>query len=105
MAGATAAALRYSLCGQGALVTGGTKGIGLAIAHELSALGATVVACARSPPEDGTLPAGMHVMQADVACREDRERLMEATESILRENGTPLSILINSERARVGTGR
>ena len=103
---AAAAAARFSLCGQGALVTGGTKGIGLAIAKELTQLGATVVACARSVDDAATreLPEGVHTVQADVANRSEREALMSTTEQILRENGTPLSILINSERPRSAPG-
>jgi NAD(P)-dependent dehydrogenase (short-subunit alcohol dehydrogenase family) len=99
-AAAAAAAGRFSLVGQGALVTGGTKGIGLAIAQELTQLGATVVACARNVDDAATreLPEGVHAVQADVASRSEREALMVTTEAILRENGTPLSILINSER-------
>ena len=100
MASATAATVaRFSLAGQGALVTGGTKGIGLAVAQELTQLGATVVACARSVDDAATreLPEGVHAVQADVASRSDREALITTAEAILRENGTPLSILINSK--------
>jgi hypothetical protein len=99
MAAAAAAAARYSLVGQGALVTGATKGIGLAIAKELVELGATVVACARTVDSAATaaLPAGVHAVQADVASRSGREALMATAEELLRESGTPLSILVNSE--------
>jgi NAD(P)-dependent dehydrogenase (short-subunit alcohol dehydrogenase family) len=52
------------LAGQSALVTGGTRGIGLAIATRLVAAGARVLVCGRSQP--GQLPAGMEFMGADV---------------------------------------
>ena len=95
---AMAAAARFSLAGHGAIVTGATKGIGLAVATELQALGATVVACARSVDGEAgaAMPAGVHLLRADVASRSGREELMATAEALLRESGTPLSILVNS---------
>jgi NAD(P)-dependent dehydrogenase (short-subunit alcohol dehydrogenase family) len=52
------------LSGQGALVTGGTRGIGLAIARRLMAAGASVLVCGRSQP--GQLPEGLQFAAADV---------------------------------------
>ena len=46
-----------------AIVTGGTRGIGLAIARRLVAAGAKVVACGRSPVD---LPDGIHFLSCDV---------------------------------------
>ncbi|MFB6890285.1 SDR family NAD(P)-dependent oxidoreductase [Kitasatospora sp. NPDC056327] len=45
------------------LVTGGTGGVGRALADRLTALGATVVICGRSVPPD----AGLHAIRADLA--------------------------------------
>ena len=42
-------AARWSLAGKNAVVTGGSKGIGLACARELISFGATVLICARTP--------------------------------------------------------
>lgn len=52
------------LAGHGALVTGGTRGIGLAIARRLMTAGARVLVCGRSQP--GQLPAGLEFAAADV---------------------------------------
>ena len=52
------------LDGRAALVTGGTRGIGLAIARRLVASGARVLVCGRSEP--GALPAGLLFVAADV---------------------------------------
>jgi NAD(P)-dependent dehydrogenase (short-subunit alcohol dehydrogenase family) len=57
-----------------ALVTGGTRGIGLACATRLADAGFEVVAAARRPPEGG-LPAGLRFAALDVADRHSVTRL------------------------------
>jgi NAD(P)-dependent dehydrogenase (short-subunit alcohol dehydrogenase family) len=52
------------LTGRAALVTGGTRRIGLAIARRFAATGARVLVCGRTAPED--LPVGLEFAQADV---------------------------------------
>jgi NAD(P)-dependent dehydrogenase (short-subunit alcohol dehydrogenase family) len=49
--------------GRVAVVTGGSRGIGLATGQRLAAAGATVVACGRSAAE---LPEGLHFLACDV---------------------------------------
>ncbi|MGN6796167.1 MAG: SDR family oxidoreductase [Streptosporangiaceae bacterium] len=53
-----------TLAGRAALVTGGTRGIGLAIARRLLENGASVAVCGRSQPDQ--LPAGLVFSAADV---------------------------------------
>jgi 3-oxoacyl-[acyl-carrier protein] reductase len=69
-----------SLEGKTALVTGASKGIGLAIAKELAAGGATVVVGYRSGKDDAEALAselGGRAVQADVSNAEDAARLVE----------------------------
>jgi 3-oxoacyl-[acyl-carrier protein] reductase len=69
-----------SLEGRTALVTGGSRGIGKAIAAELSGAGATVVLGYRSGAEEAEGVAteiGARAVQADVSEAEDAKRLVE----------------------------
>lgn len=60
--------LAHDFSGKRALVTGGTKGMGLAIVKLLLARGAQVATTARGAA-DG-LPAGVHFIRADIGTRE-----------------------------------
>ena len=69
-----------SLEGRTALVTGGSRGIGKAIAAELAGAGATVVLGYRSGAEEAEGVAseiGARAVQADVSEAEDAKRLVE----------------------------
>jgi 3-oxoacyl-[acyl-carrier protein] reductase len=69
-----------SLEGKNALVTGGSRGIGAAIARELAAAGATVVVGYRSGKEEAEAVAGEtggRAVQADVANADDAKGLVE----------------------------
>ncbi|SDE11710.1 NAD(P)-dependent dehydrogenase, short-chain alcohol dehydrogenase family [Dyadobacter soli] len=78
------------LSGKIALVTGGTKGTGKAIADRLSKAGATVIVTARNKPEDQ--PGHIHFIAADLSRPEGTQKVVE---EILAEYGH-LDILINN---------
>jgi 3-oxoacyl-[acyl-carrier protein] reductase len=69
-----------SLAGSTALVTGGSRGIGAAIARELAAAGASVVVGYRSGADEARVLAdelGARAVQADVSSAEEAVRLVQ----------------------------
>ena len=62
------------LSGKIALVTGGTKGTGKAIAERLEAAGATVIITARNPPEQPN--AKQHFIAADLTKASGTEKVV-----------------------------
>jgi 3-oxoacyl-[acyl-carrier protein] reductase len=79
-----------------ALVTGGTRGIGLGIAGKLAEAGFTVAITGRRPAEEvqpvlAQLTGSIYV-QADVASTADRQRLLQTVESQLGG----LDVLVNN---------
>jgi len=88
-----------SLHGRVALITGGSRGIGKAIARKLASLGASVAICGRDPEllqttarELSALPANVLFRRADVTSFTDIAELVHSTESQLG----PLSLLVNN---------
>ncbi len=78
------------LVGKLALVTGASRGIGLAVAEELRAAGAHVVRLARS------LTAGTAERQTDLPCDvADAHQVDDAVRRVLTERGVP-DIVVNS---------
>ncbi|MFL7810048.1 MAG: SDR family NAD(P)-dependent oxidoreductase, partial [Anaerolineae bacterium] len=83
-----------------ALVTGGSRGIGLGIANRLAAEGWALVICGVRPAERvaetmaelRAAGADVHYCQADVSDREARARLIAAT----RERYGQLNVLVNN---------
>lgn len=89
----------WNLKGKRALITGGSKGIGLAIVKEFSALGAEVVFTARNKEQIEAIEKelreqGLQVtgLQGDVSLPADRERLL----AWIKENWGTLDVLVNN---------
>ena len=95
------------LAGRTALVTGASRGIGMAIAERFAAEGATVAVTARTvepgtSPFEGSLEEtveritkdGGHAVAiaADLSRPEERERLIQETEAVIG----PIDILVNN---------
>jgi len=87
-----------TLKGQVALVTGGTKGIGKAIANKLSNRGAQVVITARTAPEENT--NGQHFIAADLTQPENAEAIAR---EILEKYGR-IDIIVNNAGANLSPG-
>ncbi|SHM86814.1 NAD(P)-dependent dehydrogenase, short-chain alcohol dehydrogenase family [Chitinophaga jiangningensis] len=90
--------MSYSLKGQIALVTGGTKGIGKAIADKLHSTGATVIVTARTAPEEN--PNGYYFVGADIAKPESADNIAK---EVLEKFGK-IDILINNAGANLSMG-
>jgi hypothetical protein len=93
---------RWSLQGKGCLITGGSKGLGLACADEMLALGAEGVLItargegdlekARAALEAQHGRGRVHVIPADVTVHEDRLRVLAAAERLWGR----LDVLVNN---------
>lgn len=84
-----------SLKGQIALVTGGTKGIGKAIADKLSNASVQVIVTARTVPKENT--NGQHFISADLTKSESAETIAK---EILKKYGR-IDIIVNNAGANL----
>jgi dehydrogenase/reductase SDR family protein 4 len=99
--------MSVSLQGKTALVTGGGRGIGKAIAFRLAEAGANVVIASRkmenleaTAQEFAALPGKTVPMACHVGRKEDLEKLVAATESQFG----PVDILVNNSATNLGQG-
>lgn len=72
------------LSGQIALVTGGTKGAGRAIAERLLHAGATVIITARNAPEKEN--TNLHFIPSDLSKAADAQKLVSEVLSVFTTN-------------------
>ena len=90
MRGSKSMELAIDLKGRVAIVTGGTRGLGLSMATALTQAGARVVVCGRNAP--ATLPEGISFRAADIRDPEQAKALVEA---VIADHGR-LDILVNN---------
>jgi NAD(P)-dependent dehydrogenase (short-subunit alcohol dehydrogenase family) len=89
--------MNAQLHGKTALVTGGTSGIGLAIAHALLAEGVDVAVASRNPDADAMAQLNQSggrviAITADVSCEEDVVRMVD---TVIRDFGR-LDLYVNN---------
>ncbi|QFY11810.1 SDR family oxidoreductase [Nonomuraea phyllanthi] len=90
-----------TLSGKGALVTGGSRGIGRAVVERLTAEGAEVVFCyerSEEAAEQVAKATGAHAVRADLGGEEDLARLFAEAESLL----PGLDVLVNNAASAEG---
>ena len=89
------------LKGRVAAITGGSRGIGLAIAELLAAEGAQIAVCARSESSlDAVRDKGWLAVAADMTREEDAQRFIDAT----THKWGRLDILVNNVGGSLGAG-
>ncbi len=90
---------RFDLRGKVALVTGGSRGLGLVLARELARAGAKVAICARNASELARAQAELERSSADIfalACDVTVRDKVDAMLARVREQLGPVDLLINN---------
>jgi NAD(P)-dependent dehydrogenase (short-subunit alcohol dehydrogenase family) len=97
---------RYDLRNKNVLVTGGSRGLGLALAREFAGRGARVTICARDPEELLQATSQLEHLGLKVestACDITQEAAVAALISALEDRNGPLDVLVNNAgRIEVG---
>ncbi|MCL4171163.1 UNVERIFIED_CONTAM: hypothetical protein GTU68_039494, partial [Idotea baltica] len=86
--------LSIDASGQTVLVTGGAKGIGRAISEKFLEIGATVITCGRSAPED--LPSSGDSEAEFIACDVRDADAVDAMVTEIIERHGRLDIVVNN---------
>ena len=80
----------FDLAGQVAIVTGGTRGLGRAVAQTLTAAGCIVTVCGRTPPVG--VQSGIEFIQADIR---DPDQVKALVDAVVSKHGR-IDILVNN---------
>ena len=88
--------MKIDLAGKVALVTGGTRGIGLSIAQTLQAAGATVTICARDGKKAQEVAAGLGATARGYACDVSNADQVETTVAAVEKDCGRIDILVNN---------